>query len=106
MSEMNHPRRFKLIFRIVRYPSEYEPHPLHYGDHRWPVHVNGAGESHWSMSHGPENIYSDRKMVTIFAVVALLHLLRVYMDTASYHRRLDSADVGELDCFRRSGRLE
>jgi len=77
---------------------------LHYGDHRWAIRVNGAGESHWSMSHGPENIYSDRRCnfccSSVAPPVASLH------GVASYDRRLDSADVGKLDCFRRSGRLE
>ena len=77
---------------------------LHFGDHRWAVRVNGAGESHWSMSHGPENIYSDRRCnfccSGVAPPVASLH------GVASYHRSLDSADVGKLDCFRRSGRLE
>jgi len=77
---------------------------LHYGDHRWAIRVNGAGESHWSMSHGPENIYSDRRCnfccSSVAPPVASLH------GVASYDRRLDSADVGQLDCFRRSGRLE
>jgi len=77
---------------------------LHYGDHRWAIRVNGAGESHWSMSHGPENIYSDRRCnfccSSVAPPVASLH------GVASYDRRLDGADVGKLDCFRRSGRLE
>jgi len=77
---------------------------LHFGDHRWAVRVNGAGESHWSMSHGPEDICSDRRCSFccggLAAPVATLHGM------AGYHRRLDSADVGKLDCFRRSGRLE
>ena len=80
------------------------PESLHYGDHQWAIRVNGAGESHWSMSHGPENIYSDRRCnfcrSSVAPPVASLH------GVASYDRRLDSADVGKLDCFRRSGRLE
>ena len=74
------------------------------GDHRRAIRVNGAGESHWSMSHGPENIYSDRRCnfccSSVAPPVTSLH------GVASYDRRLDSADVGKLDCFRRSGRLE
>jgi hypothetical protein len=45
-------------------------------------------------------------VIFIFAVVALLHLLRVLHGVASYDRQLDSADVGKLDCIRRSGWLE
>ena len=77
---------------------------LHYGNHRWAIRVNGAGESHWSMSRGPENIHSDRRCnfccSSVAPPVASLH------GVASYDRRLDGADVGKLDCFRRSGRLE
>lgn len=77
---------------------------LHYGDHRWAVRVNDADESHWSISHGPENIYSDCRCnfccSSVAPPVASLH------GVASYDRRLDSADVGKLDCFRRCGRLE
>ena len=77
---------------------------LHYGNHRWAIRVNGAGESHWSIRHGPENIYSDRRCnfccSSVAPPVASLH------GVASYDWRLDGADVGKLDCFRRSGRLE
>ena len=48
-----------------------------------------AGESHWSMSHEPENIYSDRRCnfccSSVAPPVASLH------GVASYDRRLDSA---------------
>ena len=33
----------------------------------------------------------------IFAVVALFHLARIFMEWTSHHRGLVDADVGELD---------
>ena len=36
----------------------------------------------------------------IFAIVALVHLLRILTGLARRNRRLDSADVGELDWSR------
>src|SRR6266702_8015324 len=56
------------------------------------------------MSHGPENIYFARWChfcdCGLAPSVANLHGL------ASCDRRLDSANVGKLDCSRRSGWLE
>jgi len=47
----------------------------------------------------------------IFAVVALFHLARIFMEWTSHHRGLVDADVGELDRPRcrwwpRSSRVE
>ena len=33
----------------------------------------------------------------IFAVVALFHLARIFMEWTSHHRRLVNTDVGQLD---------
>src|SRR5260370_33491968 len=56
------------------------------------------------MSYGSENIYSARWCrfcdCSLAPSVANLHGL------ASRDRRLDSANVGKLDCSRRSGWLE
>jgi hypothetical protein len=60
--------------------------------------------SHWRMNHGPENIYSARWCH--FCGSSVAPPVASLTGVASYDRRLDGADVGKLDCIRRSGRLE